>query len=371
VAPRRVWCVVKADAYGHGADQVSRRLQAEGADAFAVATVDEGVGLREAGVTGRILVMTGIEPVEAATAAEAARAAVEHGLEVAAWRREAAEMLGKAAIERGTEPVRLHLKLDTGMGRLGIMVGDSTEEAVRLAAEIDGVDGVLLEGVFSNLAAADAPNGGRGHAHTGEQIERFARLCAALDERGLLPPQRHLGNSAAVLQHPSVWSAACCNGVRPGLALCGVPSFEGNVTIPLEPVMSWHSAIAAVRRIPAGWALGYGAQRCAEADCTIAVVPVGYHDGFPRALSDRAEVLVGGRRAQVVGAISMDLTLVDITGIPQAVPGAPVVLLGSSPEPGAESIQVCELAAHAGSIAHEMLCRVGARVPHRFVDSTP
>jgi alanine racemase len=187
-----------------------------------------------------------------------------------------------------------------------------------------------------------------------------------------LPPQRHLSNSAAVLQHPAAWNAKWCNGVRPGLSLCGVlPSSEESEAFPLEPVMSWHSVVAAVRHIPSGWPLGYGVARRAEADCTIAVVPVGYHDGFPRALSDCAEVLIGGRRAQVVGAISMDLTLVDITGIPAVAPGAPVVLLGSSGEAGAGSIHVHELARRAGSIAYEILCRVGARVPQRFVDSTP
>ena len=130
------------------------------------------------------------------------------------------------------------------------------------------------------------------------------------------------------------------------------------------------NARVAGRRL-ADWPIGYGGDCRAERPCRIAVVPVGYHDGFPRALSDRAEVLVGGRRAQVVGAISMDLTLVDITGNPAARPGAPVVLLGSSGEPGAGSIHVHEVARRAGSIAHEILCRVGARVPHRFVDATP
>jgi alanine racemase len=228
---------------------------------------------------------------------------------------------------------------------------------------------VRLEGVFSNLAAADAPAGEPGHEHTSVQIERFERLCNGLDERGLLPPERHLGNSAAVLQHPSSWNSQWSNGVRPGLLLFGVPPVAGGTTIAIEPVMSWHSVLASVRRVPAGWPLGYGALRNAAGECTIAVVPVGYHDGFPRALSDRAEVLVGGRRAQVVGAISMDLTLVDITGIQEASPGDPVVLLGASPASGGSSITAREVAHRAGSISHEILCRVGARVPHRYVDT--
>jgi len=370
VAPRRVWCVVKADAYGHGAVAVSRRLQELGAESFAVATVDEGVQLRDAGIGGRILVMAGIEPVETSDGA-AEGAVVAHDLEVAVWRAAAAEALGAAAIAVGADPVAVHLKVDTGMGRLGVLVDESTDEALRVAADIAATDGVRLEGLFSNLGAADAAAGEPGYEHTAVQCERFARLCAALEEHDLLPPERHLSNSAAVLQHAEAWEPAWCNGVRPGLSLCGVPSFADEVTIPLEPVMSWHSVVAAVRQVPQGWPLGYGAARRAAQDSTIAVVPVGYHDGFPRAISDCAEVLIGGRRAQVVGAISMDLTLVDITGDPAAREGAPVVLLGASPEPGVAPLRAHDLAGWGDSIAHEVLCRVGARVPRRFVDSAP
>ncbi len=367
VAPRRVWCVVKADAYGHGAVEVSRRLQAAGADAFAVATVDEGVELRRAGVEGRVLVMAGIEPVESDEAAVAAGAAVEHRLEVAVWRRRAAERLGAAAAARGVE-VPLHLKVDTGMGRLGVLACEALETAVGMFGGCDPIDGVRFEGVFSNLASADAVGGDPGQAHTAVQIERFGELCGGLAERSLLPPERHLGNSAAIAQHPASWRVDWCTGVRPGLALCGVPSPGEPPGLSLAPVMSWHSAVAAVRSLPAGWPLGYGARRRAAADCEIAVVPVGYHDGFPRALSDHAEVLVRGRRAKVVGAISMDLTLVDITGIPGVSTGDPVVLLGKSPGRGGDAITVDDLASWSGSIAHELLCRVGPRVPRRYVD---
>lgn len=370
VAPRRVWCVVKADAYGHGAVACSRRLAAEGADAFAVATVDEGIELRRAGIEGRVLVLAGVEPIEAVVAADAARAAIESELELAVWRPEAARALGEAALALESAPARLHLKVDTGMGRLGVTVDDSVDEALGVAREIAATDGVRLEGLFSNLAAADSP-AGPGARHTALQVERFARLCAALEEHDLLPPERHLSNSAAVVWHEPAWRPDWCNGVRPGLSLCGVPSVPGHDDeMQLEPVMSWHSAIAAVRRVEPGWPLGYGAECRAPRDGTIAVVPVGYHDGFPRALSDRAEVLIEGRRAQVVGAISMDLTLVDITGISAAREGTPVVLLGPGGDAGDPAIGAHELAGWAGSIAHEVLCRVGARVPRRFVDST-
>jgi len=370
VGARRVWCVVKANAYGHGAGECARRLQNAGAQAFAVATVEEGVALRDAGVGGRIVVLAGIEPVGTEAARVAAGLAVRHDLAVAVWRREAAAELGAAARRTGEQPVRVHLKTDTGMGRLGVTVDEDVAAALDTLRAIADIEGVRVEGLFSNLAAADAPAGENGHRHTALQVERFARLCEALDEDGLLPPERHLSNSAALLQHDASWRSDWCNGVRPGLSLYGVASFPGEVTIDLEPVMSWHSVVAAVRAVSAGWPIGYGAERRAARDCAIAVVPVGYHDGFPRALSDRGEVLIGGRRARVVGAISMDLTLVDITGIPAARQGAVVTLLGAAPGGAGGAIDANEVAHRAGTIAHEILSRVGARVPRRFTDTS-
>ena len=457
VAPRRVWCVVKADAYGHGAVEVARRLATAGAEAFAVATVDEGIELREAGIEGELLLMGGIEPLrfdrdasgrgvdandsdgseasatrssgrngERARSRDAAAAVAHYRLSVAVWGPEAAVELGAAARGSGTGPIDLHLKADTGMGRLGVRVDDSCDAAVELAGRVAATEGVRLAGLFSNLAAADAPPGAPGAAFTGEQVSRFARLCTALEARGLLPVHRHLAHSAALQQHAASWAAEWCNGVRPGLALYGASLIAGagevddhsgdagsrvgaderpgraatRMNAPasgrrqgdhgegkaglrapqpwprLEPVMSWHSAVAAVREVPAGWPLGYGAGRRAERASTIGVVAVGYHDGLPRALGDRAEVLVAGRRAKVVGAISMDLTLVDISGIAEARVGAPVVIFGRDPAPGggsialeSGSIAVEEVAGWAGSIAHEVLCRISKRVPRRFVET--
>jgi alanine racemase len=393
VAPRRLWCVVKANAYGHGAVEVARRLQEEGGEAFAVATVDEGVQLRAAGITGDILVMAGIEPLHLGDELPvvdavgggvlpsvpdresfgrgAARAAVEHSLTIAVWGDEAAAALGAAALEAGERSARVQLKVDTGMGRLGVLVDESPDAASEMAERVAATDGVELEGVFSNLGAADvAPDQPR-HENTRLQIERFKGVCAALDAVGLLPEHRHLSNSADILHHDRAWAGGWCTGVRPGLSLFGVLPFSGRATGPLEPVMAWHSAVAAVRRVPSGWPLGYGAMRRAETDSTIAVVPVGYHDGFPRTLNDKAEMLVAGRRAKVVGAISMDLTLVDITGNPDARVGSPVVLLGSGAGPGAEAIRAEELAERAGTVPWEILCRIGTRVPLRFVDRSP
>ncbi len=371
VAPRRIWCVVKADAYGHGAVACATKLESVGADAFAVATVDEGAELREAGVAGEILVMAGVEPAGAVAAVDgddsAAALAVRHGLSVAVWRTEAAEALAAAAGEGGE--VAVHLKVDTGMGRLGVPMDDSIDAALEAAQRLEAMDRIRFSGVFSNLAAADAPLGDPGHDHTALQIERFRTLCGGLETNGILPAERHLANSSAISQHPEAFADDWCTAVRPGLALYGASLLETGAS-DLEPVMSFHSAVAAVRDVAAGWPLGYGARRRAESGSRIAIVPVGYHDGWPRSLSDRAEVLIGGQRAKVVGAISMDLTLVDITGIPDVHVGDPVVLLGSADTDRVASVRVEEIAAHAGTIAHEILSRVGRRLPRRFTDTS-
>ena len=371
VAPKRVWCVVKADAYGHGAVACALRLEAEGADAFAVATVDEGVELREAGVVGEILVMTGVEPASGSAAFPgadpAAALAVRHGLSVAVWRAAAAQALAAAAGEGGE--VAVHLKVDTGMGRLGVPMEDSIDAALEAAQRLEQMDRIRFSGVFSNLASADAPLSAPGHDHTALQIERFRALCAALDTNGILPAARHLANSAAISQHPEAFADDWCTAVRPGLALYGA-SLLATGESDLEAVMSWHSAVAAIRDVAAGWPLGYGARRRAARGSRIAVVPVGYHDGWPRSLSDRAEVLIGGQRAKVVGAIIMDLTLVDITRITGVHVGDPVVLLGSTEADRVAPVRVEEIAAHAGTIAHEILSRVGQRLPRRFADTS-
>jgi len=241
---------------------------------------------------------------------------------------------------------------------------------LEMAEHLSQMDRIRFSGVFSNLAAADAPPGDPGHEHTALQIDRFRSLCAALDTSGILPAERHLANSAAIARHADSVAAEWCTGVRPGLALYGASLVEEGCPGDLEPVMSWHSAVAAVREVPEGWSLGYGARRCATRDSTIAVVPVGYHDGWPRSLSDRAEVLIAGQRAKVVGAISMDLTLVDITGIPDVRVGDPVTLLGSTEADRVAPVRVEEIAAHAGTIAHEILSRVGPRLPRRFSDTS-
>lgn len=356
VGDRTIWAVVKANAYGHGVLPVTRRLAAAGADAFAVATTDEGVELREAGIDRPVLVLTGVEPLRP----EVADAVAEHDLSVAVWEPDSARRLGAAGRRQGLE-VRLHLKVDTGMGRLGCM----PVATVAMARELAEIEGVVVEGVFSNLAAADLAPEGPGGDHTREQIDRFVEVCHGLETEGLLPPHRHLANSAALAGHRRAWEAPWCTGVRPGLALYGAGRTPGSESLEVEPVLSWRTRIAAVRDLPEGWSVGYGMRWTTPRNSRVAVLPVGYHDGWPRALGGRGEVLVRGRRAPIVGAVNMDLTLVDVTDVPDAAPGAPVWLIGG-PEEGDAAIPVEEVATRAGSIAHEILSRIGPRVPRVY-----
>ena len=413
---RHVWAVVKADAYGHGAVPVARRLATEGCFGFAVATVREGVELREAGLSQPILVTAGIEPLgvpgtgptdstsgdggggggggddggggadQQTSRSWVVSLVAEHDLSVAIWDAATANAIAQATRQFDLPPVKVHLKVDTGMGRLGI----SVEQAPASIAMLSATPGIELEGIFSNLAAADHGSDDPGYGHTALQASRFAKVCTTLRAEGHLPPHRHLANTAALMHHPDSWEAEWCNGVMPGLALYGASLTPAREPLGLEPALSWWTAVITVRDVPAGWPVGYGLRHITDRPSRIAVLPVGYHDGWPRALGGRAEVLVAGRRAPVVGAVSMDLTMIDVTELPATRVGDAVALIGGWGDRGmgvflreimgcaerpshqnAARITAEEVAAWADSISHELLCRIGGRVPRVYLDSTP
>ena len=339
VAPRPVYGVVKADAYGHGAAPVASRLAREGADRFAVANADEGVALRRAGVPGEILVLSSAEPVDIPRI----RA---YGLTPALYDSGQAEAIAAAA--RGlAEPLRVHLELDTGMGRAGFRL----EELDFVIALLRGAPHLRLSGTFANLSRADEP----ASIEAGLQIERLRAAADRLRSAGIAPGLVHAANSAAILGSPGAWLDA----VRPGLALYGVAPSEGQAPPELTPAMTVETRVTSVRRVPAGTALGYGGRFVTARETTIAVLPIGYHDGFRRSFSGRVAVLLGGKRAPVVGAISMDVTLVDATGA-GAGRGDRAVCLGRD---GGESVTAWELARAADTIPYEILCGFGPRVP--------
>ncbi len=367
-----ICAVVKCNAYGHGVEECAPALEQAGAKWFGVTSTDEGIVLREAGVTGRVLVMCGLYRGEE-------EEALRQSLTPAVFRLEQAEALDRAATRLGlAQRAPIHLKIDTGMGRLGIPLAEleSFAEGVKRLPQIE------LEGVFSHLASSEVLDD-EGTAH---QVERFQAALRRLADHGLRPAFRHLANSGAVLARPDTWH----NFVRPGLALYGYeqPTLhtDGSLAtdvpaLPLKPVLAWKTHVIGLRDVPAGQALGYGGAYITQAPARIAVVSVGYGDGLSRKVSinagyptlsgsedhalGRGEVLLRGQRAPMVGRISMDLTLVDVTGIAGAAIGDEVVLIGHS---GDQQISAMDLAGSSDTVVYETLCNLSKRVPRRHAE---
>lgn len=342
--------VVKADAYGHGAEESARRLEREGARSFAVAVVEEGVELRRAGVEAEVLVMGWIGAGQLPDLVRFGLVANVHSFEMLSE-------IGAFARGRGlTIPV--HVKLDTGMTRLGFRpeeVGDLADGLLRAVGHLEVV------GAFQNFASADVP----GAEQTSAQVRAFAGALGALRGRGIVPPLLHVANSAGTLAPPAWPPELPAPGrVRPGLALfTRFPGLSGDET---ADVMTFRSVVDQVKRVPAGTRVGYGGTHVTAAETLLAVVPAGYADGVPRSLCGRGEVLVRGRRCRIVGRIAMDLTAVDVTALdPPPARGEEVVLFGR--QDGAR-LGVEEAAEAAGTVSWELLCGVGPRVPRVFFE---
>ncbi len=351
----RVWAVLKADAYGHGAPAVARTLERAGVDGFCVALFEEAVELREAGVGGPILVMGGhYGTAHDEVVARGVVPVVHDAGQVDAFAR-----LVRSGAARG--PIDVHLKVDTGMARLGATMG----ELPGLAAKLAGCPEVRVCGLMTHLACADAPT----DEETAEQMALFEEATAQLARHGIRPEVRHAANSAALLR-----GQARLDAVRPGLALFGVaPQVAGApLTNELHPVMRVRTEIVAIRDVEQGSPVGYGATWRAPRHSRIATLPMGYADGLSRQLGSRnatfphrpgGHVLVRGKRAPIVGAVSMDMTMIDVTGIEGASVRDEAVVLGTA---GDETIGADEIAAQAGTIAWEVLTSVSRRVPRFY-----
>jgi alanine racemase len=341
---RSVMAVVKANAYGHGLVEVARHLEGCGAEAFGVAIPEEGLSLRAAGITRPILVFGGIPAAQLPTL-------IRHNLDLTVPSLAKLEQIDAAAAATGVR-ARVHLKVDTGMGRLGIHY----DHADRLFEASLHCRHLEVAGVYSHLANADAAD--LGHARL--QLERFLEALCFYEKRGLPCPTRHIANSAALLQFPE----SHLDMVRPGISLYGVaPGPECPLNLPLQPALTWRSQVAYFKVLPADHPVGYGSSWRSDRPERIVTVPCGYGDGYPRALSNRADVLIRGRRCRVVGRVCMDQFMAAI-GEGSAYPGDEVVLIGRQQD---ESIRVEELADHAGTIPYEILTGIGARVPRVFI----
>ena len=340
---RRVLAVVKADGYGHGAVRAARCALAAGAAKLGVATPGEVRSLRATGIDAPVLLLSEVSPD---------RAAEMLGLDcsLTLYTLAYAEALERAAKLAGRR-VGVHLKIDTGMGRIGI----DPAEALPFVARLRDFPHLVLEGVMSHPSEAEQ----RGSPVTARQIATFHAVCGALEAIAGAVRWKHIANSALVLPGDPPG-----NLVRPGLMLYGAapaPGLPGAAD--LRPVMSLVTAVGFLKSVPAGTPLSYGGTFTTRRESLIATLPVGYADGYRRAFSNRASVLVRGRRAPVVGTVCMDLCLADVTGIPGVAFGDEVVLLGCQ---GEERITADELAAFAGTISYELFCGIGPRVPRVF-----
>jgi alanine racemase len=364
-----ICAVVKCNAYGHGVEECAPALEQAGAKWFGVTSTDEGIVLRQCGITGHILVLCGLYAGEE-------EEALRNSLTPAVFRLEQAQDLARAAARLGlTHKAAIHLKIDTGMARLGLPLAEleSFAEGVKRLPQIE------LEGVFSHLASSERMD----DDDTAHQVERYDAALRALASYGIHPPLRHLANSGAVESRPDTWH----NFVRPGLLLYGYEyplsrhdgSQVSNVSsLPLKPVLSWKTHILGLRDVPSGQPLGYGSAYVTPAPAKIAAVSVGYGDGLSRKVSvrnghdpelchihpsvGRGEVLIRGQRAPIVGRVSMDLTLIDVTRVAGVSLGDEVVLIGRS---GNERITAWELARSSDTVVYETLCNLSKRVPRR------
>ena len=348
----RVMCVVKADAYGHGAAACARRLESEGADWFAVALPEEGVGLRGAGVGAPVLCLGGFWEGQAGVC-------VQNDLTPVVYRLDVAEAFARAARDAG-RAAEVHVKIDTGTGRLGVR----HDEAAEFAARLREFNNLRVGGLMTHFAAADEPERDE---FTRDQAERFHAAAETFRAAGHMPVVEHLSNSAATFAHPAERGSM----VRPGGVLYGLwrdvlqPKDRG---APLRAVMSLRTRVSLIKRVPAGETLGYGRTFELKRDSLIATLPVGYADGDPRSLSNRGRVIVRGHYAPVAGRVSMDLTLVDMTDVPGVSPDDEVTLLG---EQGGLSVNAEEIAKLSNTISYEITCGVSRRVPRIAVNREP
>lgn len=342
VVPPDIIAVVKANAYGHGAVDVARTLETAGAQMLAVADIEEGMELRESGITMPILVFGALSVSDV-------DGLFTHRLTPTISSPGAGRALERAAHARRTT-LPYHLKIDTGLNRLGFRHDNLRRTLPALLSS----PVLSLEAVYTHFASADEPDAGSVEA----QRLAFDTAWADLLACGAGPVRRHAANSAALLRDSRLWFDA----VRPGLLLYGMAPGALHSAMDLRPAMTLTSRVVAVKGVRAGEAVGYGGRFTAQRPTTLAVVPAGYADGLDRRLEGRGAVLIRGRRAPIVGAVSMDMLTADVTGIPDVSPGDEVVLLGSQGDAAWQQIDAREMAAAIGTIPYEIVCRLGSRI---------
>src|SRR5215470_521869 len=351
-----VCAVVKSDAYGHGAIACSQALQKEGAKWFAVTTCDEGVALREKGITGRILLLGGVWRGEEEDI-------VKHELTPAVWDWNHLELLENAAEKiKPANPVAIHLKVNTGMNRLGVELS----ELASMLETIQSAPHLKLEGMFSHFASAEVTDAQQSDA----QLERFDQAMEAAAKLKLNPEIRHMANSAGIVTHPG----SRFNLVRPGISLYGyylpftsvvTRTADPSLELPVKPALSWKTRIIQIREVEPGQPVGYSSGYVTEFQTKVAVLSVGYGEGLSRQLSSRGRVIIRDDYAAIIGNVSMNLTTVDVTGIPGVEVGDEVIIIG---ETAKRKITAWEHANIACTIPYDVLCGISSRLPRKYVE---
>ena len=345
--------VVKADAYRHGAVEIARVLCAEGAPWLAVSSVEEGISLRSAGIACRLLVMAGVMSWERLAVREYKLTPVIHALE---------ELRAFDEVGSRGEPLSIHLKIDTGMDRLG-----TRASALEIAEAINAAPHIHVEGLMSHFASATDFTS----TQSDDQIEAFHQMVQALGSLGVRPPLMHFSSTNAIAypRRRSVESSGWLSLVRPGHAIYGyVSPARGpapHAVFTVQPALSWKTKIVAVKDVPAGARIGYGGSFQAPGPMRLAILAAGYADGIPHRLSNKGKVIAGGRFAPIVGTVSMDLTTIDITQSPGLHAGDEVTLLGRE---GDVSLDAQQIARTAGTISYNVLCGISARVKRFYID---
>ncbi len=370
----KVMAVVKANAYGHGAIECARRLATEGADWFGVALPEEGIELRAARLTQPILCLSGFWEGQQS-------ACIQHNLVPVVYRVDMIEALDQAALTAGVV-ADVHVKIDTGMGRLGVRF----DQAREFAAALKRFKNIRVDGLMTHLAAADDPSC---EPLTSHQIQRFKEAVEVFRERDYNPTYHHLANSAGIFDQPSAWG----NMVRPGGVLYGlwrdilppVRTGSGSERVEtsndraetssdlvgggynLKPVMSVRSRITLLKWVPQGETIGYGCTYEASRKTLVATLPIGYNDGYLRGMSNRGRVIVHGTYASVIGRVSMDLTMIDVTNIAGVELGDVVTLLGVDQNYRGLAVPAEDVAKTVGTLSYEVTCGTSDRVPRIYV----
>src|SRR5713226_2924032 len=356
--PRKVLSIVKGNGYGHGGPQVAKILEKAGSDWFGVTCTNEGVDVRKAGVRKPILVLTSFWPGEEANL-------LKHDLTPVVHRCEQLEPLDRAAAKRSPrKPVSFHLKIDTGMNRLGI----ASDDVECFARQLAKCKHLQLTGIFSHFASSEVFTNTLVGKQTREQEERFYGALDRLRALGIDPGVVHLANSAAIVTRPETWA----DMVRPGAILYGYhPGYdpmekreEAEARLPLKPVMSLRSRVISLRKVPTGAGVGYNATFVAKRPTRIAVLASGYGDGIHRSLGNRGNVLLRGKLAPIVGIISMDVTMIDVTDVASAEIGDVATIYGTD---GKEILPANLVARGVGTVTSDLLCAVSQRVPRLYV----